>query len=147
MRGPIRNPRVIFRAGRSCYHPHHSGKAAQVRQKEHSMRRRMLLLVGLVALTGCGCGSRAAGNGRKPAAGNRPKGPKTMGKLLVKGYIADLENGSTESRIAAARELANMGGAAKAALPALQPLTKHADAKLSAAAGEAITAIKRALGK
>ena len=66
-----------------------------------------------------------------------------MGNLLVEGYIADLKNGSTESRITAAKELANLGSAAKAALPALKPLAKHADAQLSAAATAAIQAIEK----
>lgn len=66
-----------------------------------------------------------------------------MGGLLVEGYIADLKTGSTESRITAAKELANMGRSAKAALPALKPLVKHADATLSAAASAAIKAIEK----
>lgn len=66
-----------------------------------------------------------------------------MGNLLVDGYIADLKNGSVDSRITAAKELANLGNSAKAALPALKPLVKHADAKLSAAATAAIKAIEK----
>lgn len=108
------------------------------------MRRRTLLVVGFVAFAGCTGGKRATGKGRRQASGKRPKGPQTMGNLLVEGYIGDLKNGSTDSRIAAARELANLGSAARAALPALEPLAKHADAKLSAAAAAAIKAIKTA---
>lgn len=106
------------------------------------MRRRTLLLVGLVAVAGCTGGTHGKGKGRRQASGKRLQRPQTMGNMLVEGYIADLENGSTNSRIAAARELANMGSAARAALPALEPLAKHADAKLSAAAAAAIKAIK-----
>jgi len=106
------------------------------------MQRRTWILVGLALLAGC---SRSKGTGRKSRgqAGKRPKGPKTMGNLLVEGYIADLKNGSTESRITAAKELANMGDSAHAALPALRPLVKHTDATLSAAATAAIKAIEK----
>lgn len=104
------------------------------------MQRRTLMLAGFALLAGCS-GSRNAGKKSRGQAGKRPKGPKTMGNLLVEGYIADLKNGSTDSRITAANELANMGSSAKAALPALKPLTNHADAKLSAAATAAIKAI------
>lgn len=104
------------------------------------MQRRTCLIVGMVALAGC---SGTKTSGKKPGgqAGRRPKGPQTMGNLLVEGYIGDLKTGSTNSRITAAKELANMGATARAALPALQPLTKHADAKLAAAATAAIKAI------
>lgn len=104
------------------------------------MQRRTCLLFGLALLAGC---SRAKGSAKKPRgqAGKRPKGPKTMGNLLVEGYVADLKNGSVESRITAAKELAAMGSSAKVALPALKPLTTHADANLRAAATKAIEAI------
>jgi hypothetical protein len=104
------------------------------------MHRRTCLVIGLALVAGC---SRTKSPGKKSRtqAGKRPKGPKTMGNLLVEGYIADLKNGSVESRITAAKELGAMGSSAKAALPALKPLTKHADAGLSAAATQAIEAI------
>jgi hypothetical protein len=107
------------------------------------MQRRTCLLVGLALLAGC---SRAKGSAKKARgqAGKRPKGPKgpkTMGNLLVEGYVADLKNGSVESRITAAKELAAMGSSAKATLPALKPLTTHTDANLRAAATKAIEAI------
>lgn len=102
------------------------------------MQRRTWMLAGLALVAGCSGSKRAA----KKARG-RAKGPKTMGNLLVEGYIADLKKGSTESRITAAKELANLGSSAKAALPALKPLAKHADAKLSAAAIAAIKAIEK----
>lgn len=106
------------------------------------MQRRTCLVVGLALLAGCS-GRKSAGKKSRGRAGKQPKGPKTMGNLLVEGYVADLNNGSTESRITAAKELAAMGSSAKAALPALKPLTKHADAKVSAAASQAIEAIAK----
>lgn len=106
------------------------------------MQRRTCLVVGLALVAGC---SRAQGSGKKPRgqAGKRPKGPKTMGNLLVEGYVADLKNGSVESRITATKELAAMGSSATAALPALKPLTTHADANLRAAATKAIEVITK----
>jgi len=106
--------------------------------RQTSMQRRTWMLAGLALLAGCSAAKRTAKKSR-----NRGKGPKTMGNLLVEGYIADLKKGSTESRITAAKELANLGSSAKAALPALKPLAKHADAKLSAAATAAIRAIEK----
>ena len=103
------------------------------------MHRRLWMLCAVTFATG------SSGCGKKPRArsGRRPTGPQTMGAMLIDSYIADLKNGSNESRITAARELGNMGPAAKAALPALQPLAKHSDAKVSAAANAAIKAIAR----
>ena len=106
------------------------------------MQRRAWILGSLALLAGCSA-SKRTGKKSRGRADRRAKGPKTMGNLLVEGYIADLRNGSTESRITASRELANLGGSAKAALPALKPLVKHADAKLSAAATAAIKAIEK----
>jgi len=109
------------------------------------MRRRTWMLaglIGLIATAGCSAGGRSQAKNRRRADGKRTKGPKTMGNLLVEGYIADLKNGTTESRIAAAKELANLGDAARPALPALEPLARHSDARLSAAAGAAIKAIR-----
>jgi hypothetical protein len=107
------------------------------------MQRRTCLFVGLALLAGCS-GTKASAKKARGQTGKRakgPKGPKTMGNLLIEGYIADLEKGSIESQITAAKELAAMGSSAKAALPALKRLTKHADANLSAAATKAIEAI------
>lgn len=106
------------------------------------MQRRSWMLAGIALLAGC---SSSSGKGKKARGQTRkqPKGPKTMGNLVVEGYITDLKHGSTESRITAAKELAHLGGSAKAALPALKPLAKHADAKLSAAASAAIKAIEK----
>jgi hypothetical protein len=109
------------------------------------MQRRTCLFVGLALLAGCS-GTKASAKKARGQTGKRakgPKGPKTMGNLLIEGYITDLEKGSIESRITAAKELAAMGSSAKAALPALKRLTKHADAAVTAAATKAIDAIAK----
>jgi len=108
------------------------------------MRRRTWFSLALLSLAGCSSsnGGRTKKT-RSPSAKKGPKGPKTMGNLLVQGYIDDLKNGTVDSRIAAAKELGAMGSNAKSALPALQPLTTHSDAKLSAAARQAISLIKK----
>ena len=106
------------------------------------MQRRTWMLGSLALLAGCSAPKRT-GKKSRGQADKRAKGPKTMGNLLVEGYIADLKNGSTESRIMAAKELTNLGNSAKAALPALKPLARHADATLSAAATAAIRAIEK----
>ena len=94
----------------------------------------------MAASAGC---SGSATKKKKTRAGNRPKGPKTMGNLLVDGYIADLKTGPAEKRIAAAKELANMGGSAKPALPALEALAKDGNAKVREATQQAIKAIRK----
>ena len=71
------------------------------------------------------------------------KRPKTMGNLLVDGYIADLKKGPAKKQIAAAKELGNMGASAKQALPALESLLKDGDAKVREAAQQAITSIRK----
>lgn len=106
------------------------------------MQRRTCLFVGLALLAGCS-GTKASAKKARGQTGKRAKGPKTMGNLLIEGYIADLEKGSIESQITAAKELAAMGSSAKAALPALKRLTKHADAAVTAAATKAIDAIAK----
>lgn len=80
---------------------------------------------------------------KKTRNGARPKGPKTMGNLLVDGYIADLKKGPANKQIAAAKELGNMGASAKQALPALETLLKDGDAKVREAAQQAIKAIRK----
>lgn len=96
---------------------------------------------GLLAVAAAiGCSNTAK---KKARNGNRPKGPKTMGNLLVDGYIADLKAGPAEKRIASAKELGNMGAGAKQALPALEALAKDGDAKVREAAQKAIKAIRK----
>ena len=94
------------------------------------------VLIGAAA----GCSSSTK---KKARNGARPKGPKTMGNLLVDGYIADLKKGPAKKQIAAAKELGNMGAGAKQALTALEPLLKDGDAKVREAAQQAIKAIRK----
>ena len=113
-----------------------------------SSRRRFAAALGaagvalIVPFTGCSNSTKkkARASGRD---GKRPKGPKTMGNLLVDGYIADLKKGPAEKQIGAAKELANMGAGAKQALPALESLVKDGNAKVREAAQQAIKAIRK----
>jgi hypothetical protein len=131
--------RVISRGWSFLLRSRHPSSFAN---RQTFMQRRTWMLGSLALLAGCSA-SKRTGKKARGQADRRAKGPKTMGNLLVEGYIAALKNGSTESRITAAKELANLGSSAKAALPALKPLTKHADATLSAAATAAIRAIEK----
>lgn len=107
------------------------------------MHRRGWMLLSLALLAGCsGTTKRKAAKKSSGQAGKRKK-PKTMANLLIDGYIADLKQGPVAKQITAARELGNMGATAKSALPALEPLARHADAGLSDAAKKAIQSIKK----
>lgn len=106
------------------------------------MRRRGWMLLSLALLTGCSGTKKTKTKKPSGQAGKRKK-PKTMANLLIDGYIADLKQGPVTKQITAARELGNMGATAKSALPALEPLARHADANLSAAAKQAIQSIKK----
>jgi hypothetical protein len=79
-------------------------------------------------------------NGKRPKA---PKGPKTMGNLLVDSYIDDLKKGPANKQIDAAKELGNMGAGAKPALPALESLAKNGNAAVREAALQAIKSIRK----
>jgi hypothetical protein len=107
-------------------------------------RRWFLAVVGVagaVLASGApGCSNSAK---KKARNGNRPKGPKTMGNLLVDGYIDDLKNGPAKKQVNAAKELGNMGASAKQALPALESLLKDGDAKVREAAQQAIKSIRK----
>ena len=101
----------------------------------------------------CSSGSKGGGTGkaaRKSSASRgpisrskRPKGPKTMGNLLLDSYIDDLKSPSAETKIYAAQELGNMGAGAKKALTALESMKGDPNAKVSAAATQAIKSIKK----
>lgn len=121
------------------------------------MRRRHWLVA--VALLAAGCSSSSptkkkkstkrssAAKGRLPSrpSGIRrmQSGPQGFGNMLVTSYMDDLKNGSAEKKIAAARELGNMGGGAKEALATLKSLTTDANPKVSAAAKAAVAAIEK----
>lgn len=104
------------------------------------MHRRSWIILSLAVLTGC---SSAKKKSPRNQAGKPRKKPKTMANLLIDDYIADLKKGPVAKQLTAARELGNMGATAKAALPALEPLARHTDASLSAAAKLAIKSIKK----
>lgn len=104
------------------------------------MHRRSWIVLSLALLAGC---SGTKKSPQRSQAGKRLKKPKTMANLLIDGYIADLKQGPVAKQLTAAKELGNMGPTAKSALPALEPLARHADAKLSAAARQAIQSIKK----
>jgi len=108
------------------------------------MRRRsvLALLVGPLFAAGTGCSEKKkTRRGLPAAAGKRPKGPQTMGNLMVDAWKGDLTDKSPDKRIRAAQELGNMGTAAKSALPALKNLAGDKNSKVAAAAKAAIMAI------
>ena len=84
-------------------------------------RRGFLTAISAIGAVLIGTAAGCSGSKKKKAArtGARPKGPKTMGNLLIDGYIDDLKKGPATKQIAAAKELGNMGADAKQALPAL----------------------------
>ena len=112
-------------------------------------RRRFVTVIGItgavlvVPFTGCSSSTKKHATKKKAQHGKHPKGPKTMGNLLVDSYIADLKKGPAEKQIDAAKELGNMGASAKQAIPALESLLKDGDAKVRAAAQQAITSIRK----
>jgi HEAT repeat protein len=84
------------------------------------------------------------GKAKKPRPAHRAATQqKSMGALLVDVYVADLEKGPDAKRIKAADELANMGSAAKRALPALEKLARSADESVRDAAARAIRSIRK----
>ncbi len=99
----------------------------------------LALLVPALAASGC---SKQTRRGSGPA-GNRPKGPQGFGNMMAKEWTKDLGDKSPEKRLRAANELANMGKAATSALPALERAAKDKDPKVSAAAKQAIAAIRK----
>ena len=107
-------------------------------------RRGFLTAISAIGAVLIGTAAGCSGSKKKKARnGARPKGPKTMGNLLVDGYIDDLKKGPATKQIAAAQELSNMGADAKQALPALESLVKGGDAKVREAAQQAIKAIRK----
>jgi HEAT repeat protein len=66
-----------------------------------------------------------------------------MRGLMVDAWLPDLSNPSADKRINAAKELGNMGPAAKSALPALEKLASDKNPSVAAAAKSAIAAIRK----
>ncbi len=102
----------------------------------------------IVVTSGCSTAAKSSGaSKKKPRASSRDakrsKSPKTMGNLLVDGYIEDLKSGPAAKQVAAAQELCNMGAGAKKALPALESLAKKGDPQVREAAQQAIKAIRK----
>ena len=103
--------------------------------------RRTWLSLLVPALVAAGCSKQSR---RGPGfSGNRPKGPQGFGNMMAKEWTKDLGDKSPEKRARAANELANMGKAAASALPALERAAKDKDPKVSAAAKQAIAAIRK----
>ena len=102
------------------------------------MRRRSLLglLVSVSLLPGCS-------ESRSRVRARRPKGPQGFGNMMAKEWAKDLGDKSPEKRARAAKELANMGPAAKSALPALERAAKDGNKDVAAAAKQAIAAIRK----
>lgn len=111
------------------------------------MQRRNWLATVLAVAAGCSGGRANSPLDRLPAgaaaARKRGKGPQTMGGILLDSYVKDLASPDAAKRIKAAEELANMGGDAKKAVPALERLAGDKDAKVSAAARRALGAITK----
>jgi hypothetical protein len=148
--GSVLTP-LLPNAKHSCYDPETPAQSAEfarvspMSQPAKPCSRRCLLTaisaagaVLIAAAAGCSSSTK-----KKARNGARPKGPKTMGNLLVDGYIADLKKGPAKKQIAAAKELGNMGASAKSALPALESLVKAGDAQVRDAARQAIKAIRK----
>jgi hypothetical protein len=99
-----------------------------------------VMLVPVVVTSGC---SKPAGRKGAGPLGKRPKGPQGFGNMMVKEWTRDLGHKSPEKRIRAAGELTNMGPAAASALPALERAVKDGNPQVSAAAKQAIAAIRK----
>lgn len=104
------------------------------------MKRRTWLCLALLSATGC---SKAKRRGSSSGPANRPKGPQGFGNMMAKEWAKDLSDKSPEKRARAARELGNMGPAAKSALPALEKAAKDKNKDVSSAAKQAIAAIRK----
>ena len=105
------------------------------------MLRRTWLCLCVSGVFAAGCSKSS----RRSQAGSykRPKGPQGFGSMMAKEWEKDLRDKSPEKRSRAARELASMGPAAKGSLPALERATKDKNPQVSAAAKEAIAAIRK----
>lgn len=107
------------------------------------MRRRHWLTIVALTVFGCSSATKKRKSGSTTGRKRMNRGPQTFGNLLVAGYMDDLKSGPAEKKIAAARELGNMGADAKPALPLLEKLGSDKNAKVSAAAKSAAAAIRK----
>ena len=78
--------------------------------------------------------SRPRSSGKLTGRQKMNSGPQGFGNVLIPAYIEDLKSGTTDKKVAAARELGNMGAAAKDALPVLEQLASDKNPQVSAAA-------------
>ena len=100
----------------------------------------------MLVTAGAGCSNAPSAKKKAQSSsrnGKRPKGPKTMGNLLVDSYIDDLKKGPANKQIEAAKELGNMGAGGKKALPALESMAKNNNAAVREAAQQAIKSIRK----
>ncbi|MCE9631973.1 MAG: HEAT repeat domain-containing protein [Planctomycetia bacterium] len=107
------------------------------------MRRRAWLTAMLLMVAGCSGKATKARAKKTGPSQKRPKGPQTMGGLLLDAYIEDLKSPAPDKRINAARELANMGPNAKKAVPSLEKMATDKNGKVSAAAKQALASIRK----
>jgi hypothetical protein len=117
------------------------------------LRRRLFFAAALLGITGCSPGKEKAKKGAKktkaktsrpPVPKNRSRGPQSLeGLMAMDQYITDLDDASAAKRIEAAKRLGAVGPSAKSALPKLEKLAADGDAKVAAAARDAIKQINR----
>jgi hypothetical protein len=102
-------------------------------------------LLPAVVAAGCSKSTRSKSAKRRGPGGlaNRPKGPQGFGSMMAKEWAKDLGDKSAEKRVRAATELANMGPQAASALPALERAANDANPQVSAAAKQALVAIRK----
>jgi hypothetical protein len=138
-------PAAIPAAAPSCYDLSWAAAGSRGRDRhgvggERRMRRRAWLVAVMLAAAGCSSSTKSR---PKSARSKRPKGPQTMGNLLLDAYIDDLKSPAADKKINAARELANMGSGAKKAVPALEKMANEKDKKVSEAARQALASIRK----
>lgn len=119
------------------------------------LRRRLFFAAALLGIAGCSTGKEKAKQKAKTAPKktkktrsavpkNRSRGPQSLeGLMAMDQYIADLDDASAAKRIEAAKRLGAVGPSAKPALSKLEKLAADGDAKVAAAARDAIKQINR----
>ncbi|MFM9058671.1 MAG: hypothetical protein ACKOSQ_06075 [Planctomycetaceae bacterium] len=123
------------------------------------MRRRQWIVAVAILAAGCSSstksskstkttkssrpGASRSKSGRSTGRQKMNSGPQGFSNVLVPAYIEDLKSGPVDKKVAAARELGNMGATAKDALPVLEKLASDANPQVSSAAKSAVAAIKK----